>query len=65
MYFDFDSMMTFYRRRNIFNQHDFAMINSGVVYDTPSFLAKIVNPKIHLGRLNYGDYIRICSVILG
>ena len=63
MFENFEQMFNFYKRRNIFNQHDMALITHEVVHDNDSFLDKIVKPKMHLGRLNYGDFIRILAIL--
>lgn len=64
MFESFEQMYYFYRRRNIFNQHDDAMLAQEIVHDNDTFLAKIVNPKLFQGRLNYGDFLRIIATIL-
>lgn len=63
MFEDFEEMFAFYTRRNIFNQHDWKMIRQEIVHDNDSFIEKIVRPKIYLGRLNYGDFLRIVAVL--
>lgn len=64
-YNNFPQMVYYYLRRNIFNQHDMQLLNKGIVTNDTSFLKYIVEPKMFLGRLNYGDYLRICAVIFG
>lgn len=64
MFENFEQMFNFYKRRNIFNQHDYQMLIKEVVYDNDSFLEKIVKPKMFQGRLNYGDFLRIVATII-
>ena len=63
MFENFEQMFNFYKRRNIFNQHDYQMLVQGVVHDNDTFLEKIVAPKLFQGRLNYGDVLRILATI--
>lgn len=63
MFENFEQMFNFYKRRNIFNQHDYQMLVQGVVHDNDTFLEKIVTPKLFQGRLNYGDVLRILATI--
>lgn len=64
MFENFEEMFNFYKRRNIFNQHDYQMLMKEVVYDNDSFLEKIVRPKLYQGRLNWGDFLRIVATII-
>lgn len=64
MFESFEQMFNFYKRRNIFNYHDYAMVAQGVVHDNDTFIAKIVKPKLFQGRINYGDFLRILATIL-
>lgn len=61
MYSTFEEMFTFYIRRNIFTQHDKELMK--IIGDLDAFLKRIVEPKLFQGRLNYGDYIRIVSLL--
>ena len=63
MFENFEQMFNHYLRRRIFDWHDYQMLLQGVVHDNDTFLDKIVRPKMHLGRLNYGDFIRILATI--
>ena len=63
MFENFEQMFNFYKRRNIFNQHDFALLEKGVVQSAEDFWNLIVKPKHFLGRLNYGDVIRISAIL--
>lgn len=64
MNFDnFQEMFNFYMRRCIFNMHDRQLILNEVVHDNDTFFQYIVTPKMHLGRLNYGDLVRISAVL--
>lgn len=63
MFSTFEEMITFYKRRNIFNQNDMSMIQQEVVYDKDSFWIRIVRPKLFQGRLNHGDLIRIAAIL--
>lgn len=64
MFSSFEEMFNFYKRRNIFTQHDYQMLVKEIVHDNDSFLEKIVRPKMFQGRLNYGDFLRIVATIL-
>lgn len=63
LYDNFQNMFTFYMRRRIFDFHDYEMMEKGIITDGDEFIAKILSPKMHLGRLNYGDFIRILAVL--
>ena len=63
MYNDFNEMWDYYTRRNIFNEHDRQLIVQEIVHNSDTFFAKIVRPKWFLGRLNYGDVMRISAII--
>lgn len=63
MFSTFEDMFKFYMRRNIFNQHDYELIKQEIVHDDDTFIEKILSPKMHLGRLNYGDFVRILAVL--
>lgn len=63
MFETFEQMFNFYTRRNIFNEHDRQLIVHEIVHDNDSFMEKIVKPKWFQGRLNYGDFIRIISIL--
>ena len=58
---NFEEMFKFYTRRNIFNQHDKALMEN--IGDLDAFLKWIVEPKLFQGRLNYGDFLRIVAVL--
>lgn len=60
---DFQTMFKYYKRRNIFNQHDYQLVMKEIVHDNDSFLEKIVKPKMFQGRLNYGDFLRIVAIL--
>lgn len=62
-YDNFQDMFIYYMRRKIFDFHDFELMEQGIVTDPDDFIEKIVYPKYHLGRLNWGDVIRILAVI--
>lgn len=64
MFENFEQMFNFYKRRRIFDQHDYAMLAQGVVHDNDTFIEKILGPKLFQGRLNHGDEIRILATIL-
>ena len=64
MFENFEDMFTYYKRRNIFNQHDYQMLMKGDVRDNDTFLEKIVRPKMFQGRLNWGDFLRIVATII-
>lgn len=59
----FEQMFNFYKRRNIFTQNDFAMLELGVIQNVDDFWDRIVFPKLFLGRLNYHDILAIAAVI--
>lgn len=63
MFENFAQMFNFYRKRNIFNLHDFMLLEKGVVQSADDFWRLIVKPKYFLGRLNHGDVIRISAVL--
>lgn len=62
-YDNFQNMFTYYMRRKIFDFHDYQLMEQDIVTDPDDFITKILTPKMHLGRLNYGDFIRILAVI--
>lgn len=63
LYDNFQNMFNFYMRRKIFDFHDYEMLEQGIISDGDAFIKKILTPKMHLGRLNYGDFIRILAVL--
>ena len=64
MYIGYTEMIEYYKRRNIFTQHDMKLLTNRSIRQGEAFMHYIVEPKMHLGRLNYGDYIRIASVVI-
>lgn len=60
---NFEQMFNFYKRRCIFTQNDFAMLELGVIQSTDDFWNRIVRPKLFLGRLNHHDALAIAAVI--
>lgn len=64
MYYEtFEEMFNFYRRRNIFNQHDSKLVSQEIVHDNDTFWKLIVEPKVFQGRLSHGDAIRISAIL--
>lgn len=60
---NFEQMFNFYKRRNIFTQNDFAMLELGVIQSAEDFWNRIVHPKYFMGRLNHHDVLAIAAVI--
>lgn len=63
MFSNFEEMFKYYKRRNIFTENDWYMLITRVIGANEAFLNRVVRPKMFQGRLNYGDYIRILSVL--